>query len=70
MNELHEEALALEAALRTSADADEVEQVLRRGELTVLRLEALAALADRLATRLRARVIAGCRERLGADSPA
>ena len=66
MNELHEEALALEAALRAGGDPDALERLLRRGEQTVQRLDALAAQADRLARRLRARVITECRDRLGA----
>ena len=65
MDQLNHEVEALEAELRASGDVSEVELVLRRGELTALRLDALAALADRLANRLRARVISECRERLG-----
>lgn len=66
MNELHEEALKVEAALRAGGDAEVLEQLLRRSEQAVQRLDALAAQADRLARRLRARVITECRDRLGA----
>lgn len=69
MNELHEEALKVEAALRAGGDAEVLEQILRRSEHAVRRLDALAAQADRLATRLRARVITECRDRLGAGGP-
>lgn len=69
MDQLSREVEALEAtlekALRAGGDDAAVEQVLRRGELTAQRLDALAALADRLATRLRARVISDCLDRLG-----
>jgi hypothetical protein len=58
------EVEALEAELRAGGDERAVEEVLRRGELTAQRLDALAALADRLANRLRARVISDCLERL------
>ena len=60
---------ALETELRASGDDSAVEAVLRRGELTAQRLDALAASADRLTTRLRARVISGCLDRLGVGLP-
>jgi hypothetical protein len=63
---MNEEVEAIEAALRASRDEGTVELVLRRGEQTAQRLDAIAALADRLSNRLRARVISECRERLGA----
>lgn len=66
MDELKGEVAAIEEALRSSGDDPTVEQLLLRGELTAQRLDALAAAADRLANRLRATVIAPCRERLGA----
>jgi hypothetical protein len=66
MDELRDEVTMLEAALRASTNPLTLEHVLKRGERAVQRLDALAALADRLATQLRARVIADCRERLGA----
>lgn len=66
MDELRDEVKLLEAALRASTNPLTLEHVLRRGERTVQRLDALAALADRLASRVRAGVIADCRERLGA----
>ncbi len=68
MDELNDQVIALEAALRASTDEQSLERVLRRGELMTQRLDALASRADRLATRLRARVIATCRERLGATT--
>jgi hypothetical protein len=67
MDQLSREVDALEAALRAGGDSSEVEGLLRRGELTAQRLDALAAIADRLASRVRARVIAGCLERLGVN---
>ena len=61
---MNEEVEAIEAALRASRDEGTVEVVLRRGEAMAQRLDALAALADRLAHRLRARVILPGWERL------
>ena len=66
MDELREEVEALEAVLRESRDEGTLELVLRRGEAAALRLDRLAVLADRLANRLRAKVISDCRQRLGA----
>ena len=68
MDQLSREIEDLEHALGASGDDRAVEAVLRRGELTAERLDSLAALADRLANRLLARVISDCRQRLGADA--
>jgi hypothetical protein len=65
MDQLSREVEALEEELRASGDDSAVERLLRRGEVTAQRLDALAAKADQLATRLRARVISDCLDRLG-----
>ena len=67
MDQLSREVDALEAELRAGGDVSEVEELLRRGALTAQRLDQLAAIADRLANRVRARVIAGCLDRLGVN---
>ncbi len=67
MDQLSREVDALEAELRAGGDVSEVEELLRRGALTAQRLDQLAAIADRLASRVRGRVIAGCLERLGVN---
>lgn len=67
MDQLSREVDALEAELRAGGDVSEVEELLRRGALTAQRLDQLAVIADRLANRVRARVIAGCLERLGVN---
>jgi hypothetical protein len=67
MDQLSREVEALEAELRAGGDVSEVEELLRRGALAAQRLDQLAAIADRLANRVRARVIAGCLDRLGVN---
>jgi hypothetical protein len=67
MDQLSREVAALEEELRVGGNVSEVEELLRRGALTAQRLDQLSAIADRLASRVRAGVIAGCLERLGVN---